>query len=140
MKLAGKVAVVTGAARGIGLACATCMAEAGAAVVISDVRRDALETAKDRLVGRSLTVTAFPGDVTALRDNAALVAHAIETFGSVDIFHANAGFAPFEDLLDASPESISRALEVNLTGAMLGCAAVLPGMIARMPGPRIGAR
>ena len=83
---------------------------------------------------RGLTVIGSVADITTPAGNQQLVAHALEKFGRIDVFHANAGVAPFEDLLQATAESIARTIDVNLKGAIHGCAAVLPTMVAQHSG------
>jgi NAD(P)-dependent dehydrogenase (short-subunit alcohol dehydrogenase family) len=134
MNLMGKVAVVTGAAGGIGRAVAIEMSNQGAAVVLSDVRAEPLERIVRELLVRGLRVNGLAADITTREGNQQLVANALEKFGRVDVFHANAGVAPFEDLLQATPESIARTIDVNLEGAIHGCAAVLPTMVAQRSG------
>jgi NAD(P)-dependent dehydrogenase (short-subunit alcohol dehydrogenase family) len=134
MNLNGKVAVVTGAAGGIGFAVATEMATQGAAVMLSDIRAEPLERAVRELKDRGLKVAACLSEITTLGGNQRLVADALATFGRIDVFHANAGVAPFEDLLQTSEESIARTIDVNLKGAIHGCAAALPTMVAQHSG------
>jgi NAD(P)-dependent dehydrogenase (short-subunit alcohol dehydrogenase family) len=134
MKLADKVAIVTGAGRGIGLAVATSMAEAGASVVLADLDDEALQASGTRLRDRGFQVAWLAGDVANQAHNHALAQFACEAFGKIDILHANAGIAPFEDLLETTPARMARTLEINLMGAMLGCAAVIPRMIERRRG------
>jgi NAD(P)-dependent dehydrogenase (short-subunit alcohol dehydrogenase family) len=134
MNLMGKVAVVTGAAGGIGRAVAIEMARQGAAVVLSDVRAEPLERTVRELLERGLEVNGSVADITTPAGNQQLVSRALEDFGRIDVFHANAGIAPFEDLLQATAESIARTIDVNLKGAIHGCAAVLPTMVAQHSG------
>lgn len=134
MNLNGKVGVVTGAAGGIGFAVATEMATQGASVLLSDVRAEPLARAVDGLNARGLVVKGCVADVTTREGNQRLVADALSAFGRIDVFHANAGVAPFEDLLQTSTESISRTIDINLKGAIHGCAAVLPTMVAQHSG------
>ena len=134
MKLKGKVAIVTGAAGGIGRAVAIEMASQGAAVVLCDVRAAPLESTIRELLERGLNVIGAAADITTPVGNQQLVAHTLENFGRIDVFHANAGIAPFEDLLQATAQSIERTIDVNLTGAIHGCAAVLPTMVAQRSG------
>lgn len=134
MNLSGKVAVVTGAAGGIGRAVAIEMASQGAAVVLSDVRAAPLESTVQELLERGLRVIGSVADITTPAGNQRLVASALDHFNRIDVFHANAGVAPFEDLLQATAESIARTIDVNLKGAIHGCAAVLPAMVAQHSG------
>jgi NAD(P)-dependent dehydrogenase (short-subunit alcohol dehydrogenase family) len=132
--LDGKVAIVTGAAGGIGRAVAFEFASQGATVVLSDIRKQPLEHTVSDLRGHGLDVKALVADVTTASGNRELVAGTLESCGRIDVFHANAGVAPFEDLLQTTPESIRRTIDVNLAGAIHGCAAVLPAMVAQRHG------
>jgi NAD(P)-dependent dehydrogenase (short-subunit alcohol dehydrogenase family) len=134
MGLRGKIVVVTGAAGGIGRAVAIEMASQGAAVVLSDVRAEPLERTVRELLERGLEVHGSVADITTPAGNQQLIANALERFDRIDVFHANAGIAPFEDLLQATAESIERTIDVNLKGAIHGCAAVLPTMVAQHSG------
>jgi NAD(P)-dependent dehydrogenase (short-subunit alcohol dehydrogenase family) len=134
MNLMGKVAVVTGAAGGIGRAVAIEMANQGAAVVLSDIRAESLERTVQELLERGLEVKGSVADITTPAGNQQLIASALERFNRIDVFHANAGIAPFEDLLQVRAESIARTIDVNLKGAIHGCAAVLPTMVAQHSG------
>lgn len=134
MKLSEKVAIVTGAAQGIGLATATAMAEAGARVVLVDRNATAVAAAADNLAVRGLTARPCVIDITSPSANRQMVEKALEVFGSVDIFHANAGVAPFHDLLTSSELDVANTVDVNLVGAIHGCAAVLPVMTSQKQG------
>jgi len=117
--LSGKTALVTGAAQGFGFACARRLAEAGAAVVLADLRADRLEPAGARLAAAGRSVATALGDVSVEEDVAALVATAVERFGRLDVLVNNAGvFSNF--LLEAlSPQEFNRILGVNVGGAFL---------------------
>lgn len=111
--LEGRVAVVTGAAHGIGAACARVYAEAGAVVVVSDV--DA--------AGGAATAAAIPGarfvacDVSRAADCAALVRQAVAAHGRIDILHANAGIELCRSIWDTTDEEWDRILAINLSGS-----------------------
>jgi NAD(P)-dependent dehydrogenase (short-subunit alcohol dehydrogenase family) len=134
MSLQGRTAIVTGAARGIGLAIATEAARAGARVVMADLHRDVLDASVDDLLARQFQVSACVADIATPEGNRALVEQTLALHGRVDYFHANAGIATFVDLLQASQSQIEQTIAVNLTGAIHGCAAVLPTMVAQRSG------
>jgi NAD(P)-dependent dehydrogenase (short-subunit alcohol dehydrogenase family) len=134
MGLAGKVAIVTGAAGGIGRAVSREMAVQGAQVVLCDMNAEPLAAVAREFSAAGLSVSAFACDITTVEGNQALVESTLREFGRIDIFHANAGVAPFEDLLQTSPASIAHTIDVNLKGAIHGCAAVLPVMVSQRSG------
>lgn len=132
--LAGKVAVVTGAAGGIGRAVSREMAAQGARVLLCDVAAGPLADAVAEFAASGLDVAGCVTDVRTRAGNQRLVEEALRRFGRIDVFHANAGIAPFEDLLQASEDSIATTIDVNLEGPIHGCAAVLPVMCAQRSG------
>ena len=93
-KLQGKVALVTGSGRGLGLAIAQAMADEGARLVICDINTDALEAARQDLSGRGAEVLALRCDVSDSAAVDAMFAQAGEHFGTVDILVNNAGLVP----------------------------------------------
>ncbi|HEY1328012.1 MAG TPA: SDR family NAD(P)-dependent oxidoreductase [Casimicrobiaceae bacterium] len=129
-RLAGRVAIVTGGAAGIGAAIARAFAAEGARVVIADRDEDnASETAA------SLPdATAIGTDVTHEDDVRALVAATLGRFGSVDILVNNAGIMRKGYVKDMPLELWQQVLDVNLTGTFLCSKAVLPAMIERRRG------
>jgi 7-alpha-hydroxysteroid dehydrogenase len=128
-RLDGRVAIVTGAGRGIGAACAVALAEAGADVVLS-ARTEAqlLETAAlvEDLGRRALVVTA---DVTEHDDIARIAATATDTFGRVDVLVNNAGTAAVTPLLDTRPEDLDDLFRLNVQSAFALSKAVVPTML-----------
>ena len=134
MMLSGKVAVVTGAAGGIGRAVSREMATQGACVVLCDVVAEPLAAIVEELRSSGLQAAPCIADIATRAGNDSLVAEAIRKYGRIDVFHANAGVAPFEDLLQASDASIARTVDINLKGAIHGCAAALPVMTAQRSG------
>lgn len=134
MILEGKVAIVTGAAGGIGLAVATAMAQAGARVALVDHHERSLQHAVMALRARGFDVVGQVADVATQQSNREVAESAVSAFGRIDIFHANAGIAPFADLLQSSPAEIERTVAVNLVGAIHGCSAVLPVMVRQGSG------
>jgi len=112
--LRGRTAVVTGAARGIGHAIASQLAQAGAAVVINDLDASALKQAADEL-GRSGKVTSLAGDMTAPDFPAQLVNAAIEEHGGIDIIVNNAGYTWDNVIQKTTDEQFQAMLEIHLT-------------------------
>jgi 3(or 17)beta-hydroxysteroid dehydrogenase len=126
--LDGKVALVSGAARGIGAETARKMAAAGAAVVIGDVLADrGRETAQEiaDAGGKALALTL---DVTTEASWTAAVSAATKEFGKLDILVNNAGIFLGKDLMDASLEDWSRLVAINMTGVWLGTKACAPAL------------
>lgn len=117
-ELQGKVAIITGASRGIGLGIAQRFVDEGAKVVITARKPEPLAEAVEALGGPSVAV-AVPGraDDGAHQDEA--IATAIETFGSLDVLVNNTGINPaFGNLLDLDPEVSRKIFEVNVIGAL----------------------
>jgi len=115
--ISGKVAIITGASRGIGLAIAQRYAEAGAKVVISSRKQDALDEVAAQMKDSGYEVlpqAAHNGDKAALQN---LVQKTVETYGTVDILVNNAATNPhFGSLLDAEDSMWQKTIEVNLLG------------------------
>jgi NAD(P)-dependent dehydrogenase (short-subunit alcohol dehydrogenase family) len=132
MKLAGKVALITGAGSGMGRAASLIFAREGAAVAAVDVNEAAAnETARQFAAegGDSLGIRA---DVSNDKDAEAMVAAAIARFGRLDVLYNNAGIegeAAF--LAQFSNEAFDRVIAVNLRGVFLGMKAALPHMVQR---------
>jgi 2-deoxy-D-gluconate 3-dehydrogenase len=135
--LSGKVAVVTGAAQGFGFACARRLAEAGAAVVLADVREDRLDAAGAGLTGTGRNVVTAVTDVSQERDVAELVAAAVAAFGRLDVLVNNAGVFSNFLLESLEPEEFQRILRVNVGGAFLCTRAAAARMRAQGDGGSI---
>ncbi|MDX8497817.1 SDR family oxidoreductase [Mesorhizobium sp. VK4C] len=133
MRQAGKVAVVTGAARGIGRACAERFLAEGAKVMLGDIDAEELKKCAAE-IGSPETVLAVVTDVSRKDQVDALVAAAVVKFGRVDIMVNNAGIAPVQDFLDISEADYDRVLAVNLKGAFMGTQAAARQMIAQGEG------
>lgn len=131
LTLRGKVAVVTGAAGGIGRAVAQRVVESGGAVVAVDVEHDSLASAVDELKRRyGARVVGLPADVATSAGNTAAVEAAVEEFGELNIFHANAAIAPVGSLSDTTEEDWDRVHRTNLRGVYLGIKSAVPAMVA----------
>lgn len=129
--LDGRVAVVTGAARGIGAAIAVAFAEQGCWLCLVD--RDAgggLETVADRCRSVDVSVTTIRADVSVEADVEAMIAHALAEFGRVDILVNNAAILTNRRVIDMSAELFDETIAVDLRSVFLGCRAVLPSMTA----------
>lgn len=131
--LAGKAAVVTGAAGGIGRGVARELAREGASVLVSDLGSAARggEETVALIEDEGGTAAFTPCDVTSERDCAALVAGALERFGRLDCAVNNAGIAVHKPLADVTEEEYDRVLAVNLKGVFLGMRAQIPAMVER---------
>ena len=136
--LTDKIAIVTGASSGIGRAAAKLFAEHGASVVASGRRRGELEKLVAEIESDGGTATALAGDV---RDEAyaeALVAHAVETYGGLDIAFNNAGATgEMGDTPSISLQGWNETIDTNLTSAFLGAKHQIPAMLRRGGGSLI---
>jgi 3alpha(or 20beta)-hydroxysteroid dehydrogenase len=131
-RLDGKVALITGAARGIGAATAERFAAEGANVVLSDKRDDVGTEEAERIdkagpgQARYLTL-----DVTAEDAWAAVVSQTLDWFGGIDVLVNNAGIIRVTPLIDCDLDTFRKVLDTNLVGAFLGIKAVLDPMRSR---------
>jgi NAD(P)-dependent dehydrogenase (short-subunit alcohol dehydrogenase family) len=126
-----RVAVVTGAASGIGAAASRRLASEGATVVVVDTNAEAGTALATELAG--LFVQA---DVTSEADNQRVYATTVAQYGQVDVAFHNAGISPPDDdsILTTGLDAWRRVQEVNLTSVYLGCRAALPHMLERKRG------
>ena len=134
MTLAGQVALVTGAGRGIGRAVAIVLARAGASVALAARSADELEGVAREIHnggGRALVV---PTDVRQEAAVEALARGTLAEWGRVDVLVNAAGLATFAPVTDSKLDDWDQILAVNLRGAVLCCRAVLPAMIAQRRG------
>jgi NAD(P)-dependent dehydrogenase (short-subunit alcohol dehydrogenase family) len=125
----GKVALITGAARGIGAATAAQLVARGAKVALVDLDAEPLHELVARLGEDS--ATAIAGDVTELADMEAAVAHAVERFGGVDVVVANAGIASYGSVGVVDPAIFRRVIDINITGVFHTVRAALPELERR---------
>jgi NAD(P)-dependent dehydrogenase (short-subunit alcohol dehydrogenase family) len=130
MKLQGKVAIITGAARGIGRACAERFLSEGAMVVIADIMADELELTA-QAIGTKDTLLAVPADVSKRVQIDALIAATVKAFGRLDIMVNNAGIAKNQPFLEITEADYDSVLDVNLKGAFFGVQAAGKQMIAQ---------
>jgi NAD(P)-dependent dehydrogenase (short-subunit alcohol dehydrogenase family) len=136
MKHQGKVAVITGGAQGLGLACAERFVADGAKVLLVDIQADKVREAAERLGAAAAWRAADLADCT--RESAdAIMAEARERFGAVDILINNAGMIHTADFVDFSPEQFDRTLSVNLRAPFLLGQAAARAMTAQGRGGAI---
>ena len=135
LNLQGRVALVTGAATGIGRATALALAQAGAAVAINHLARPleaaTLQTEIEAVGGRALVLEA---DTTQAATISAMLARIQQAFGSVDVLVNNAGIIQEKPFLETTEEDWDRMLAVDLKSVFLVCRAVLPLMVAQKRG------
>ncbi|MCS4255732.1 NAD(P)-dependent dehydrogenase (short-subunit alcohol dehydrogenase family) [Rhodococcus erythropolis] len=124
--LRGRVAVVTGAASGIGLALATRFADEGMKVVLADVEPDALERASNELARGGADVIAVPTDVRDIDAVQALADRAIDAFGAVHLVCNNAGVETGGSFLEIPYRAWQWVMDVNFYGVLNGCRVFLP--------------
>ena len=122
-KLKNKVAVITGANSGIGLATAKLFLSEGAKVVISGRRPEALEILKSELTGEFITVVA---DVSKDEDNINLIKTTVDTYGKIDVLFLNAGIAPPTPTDAVTADHYYEIFDINVKGPMLAVKEALP--------------
>ena len=133
MRLASEVAIITGAARGIGRSVALALVKEGAAVVLSDVMDAVHETAAEirQAGGQAVSVT---GNVTKFEDCEAMVAEAIKSFGKLDILVNNAGITKDNLLLRMTEDDWDAVININLKGTFLCTKAAIKPMMKQRSG------
>jgi NAD(P)-dependent dehydrogenase (short-subunit alcohol dehydrogenase family) len=132
VRLAGQVALVTGAGRGIGRAIALALSDAGAAVAVCARTKDEITGVAGDIADRGGRALAMRCDVTHRQGVEGMVADIEEAIGPVDLLVNNAGqFGPTGPFAAIDPDDWWQALEVNLRGPLYCARAVLPGMLAR---------
>ncbi len=132
--LRDKVALVTGAASGIGAAIAEAFARKGAIVYVADLNREGCEGVATRLTATGGRAHPLPLNVANGPEGAAAIRRLLEEQGRCDVLVNNAGIGHVGTILTTSPEDLSRLWDVNLAGMYHLCRAALPGMIERRRG------
>jgi NAD(P)-dependent dehydrogenase (short-subunit alcohol dehydrogenase family) len=134
-ELAGKVAIVTGASRGIGAAAAAVLAAAGAAVTIAARDGAAASRVADAIVGNGGKAIGVACDVSDFADVEAMLAETNRSCGTIDILVNNAAIVePIGFLADSDPAAWRRNIEINLIGAYHAVRATLPQMLVAKSG------
>jgi NAD(P)-dependent dehydrogenase (short-subunit alcohol dehydrogenase family) len=125
-------AIVTGGARGIGLACAEALADAGFDILVADLAETAADGLASDIAGRGAKFAYVRCDIADLASHTALVDAAMHAFGRIDCLVNNAGVGAVVrgDLLDLQPENFDRTLGINLRGTVFLSQAVAKAMLA----------
>jgi NAD(P)-dependent dehydrogenase (short-subunit alcohol dehydrogenase family) len=124
-----KVAIVTGAASGIGRACALAFAAEGARLAICDVNMEGLEETRQSIEGAGAECLAMHVDVREQEEVEAFIQAALDRFGTIDILVNNAGTGQFVPFAFVENEEYDRVMDINARGTFFFCRAVLPTMM-----------
>ena len=125
----GRIALVTGGAKGIGQAIATLAAQEGAKVVIMDYDETALQATVSRLQAEHYEVTGVVGDVSKATDCKRAVDTAIEKYGKLQLLFSNAGVPLIASIKDVEPADVDRVVDINLKGMIYICKYAIPELI-----------
>jgi NAD(P)-dependent dehydrogenase (short-subunit alcohol dehydrogenase family) len=130
-RLDGKVALITGAASGMGRIGAGLFASEGARVVLADVLDADTEAAAEEIRSTGAEAHAVHADVSSPSDCEAMIGAAVDRFGSLDVLYNNAGIFPADDgsITQTSEATWDRVIDINLKGVFLGCKYGVPAML-----------
>ncbi|MBI4590299.1 MAG: SDR family oxidoreductase [Candidatus Rokubacteria bacterium] len=134
LRLDGRVAIVTGASRGIGRAIALALAEGGGAVALAGRSKPDLEETGHQVERLGRQALVVPTDVRVLGEVEQLIEHTRAAFGRLDILVNNSGVAHVAPLAEMPPREWDRMIDTNLTGVFNGCRAAAPHFIAARSG------
>ncbi len=137
MLLEGRVAVITGAASGIGLATARLFAREGARLSLGDVDEEAGRRAAEEIKADGGQAEFVPTDVTSADDVRGLIDGAVERYGKLDIIFNNAGISMTKPIPDTSEEDFDRIVAINFKGVFLGCKYAIPHLLENPDGGAI---
>ena len=133
-----KVAVITGGAQDLGKGISGHLASDGFRLVISDMDEDTLNETLEEFKNNDIEASSYAGDVTKYEGQEALVKHAVDTFGQVDVFINNAGIeGEVGPIIDVEPDSIGQGLEVNIKSVIYGIQAAAKQMKEQGNGGKI---
>jgi len=132
--LKGKVAIITGARRGMGKADALAFAKNGAKVVVSDISQEECELVVDEIKKNGGEGLAVKCDVTNEKEIKEMVKKTVDKFGKVDILVNNAGICEFKPFLELTEEEWDKTLDINLKGYFLCAQAVAKEMVKQKSG------
>ncbi|RKQ15147.1 glucose 1-dehydrogenase [Ureibacillus endophyticus] len=135
MLLQDKVAIITGAAQGIGKATALLFAQHGAKVVVTDIQLEKAKETVSEINANNGEAIAFKVDITSAEDVEQVFEQTLATYGKVDIVVNNAGFMDnFSPVGDVQDENWSRVIDINLTGTMRMCRAAVQAFLPQQHG------
>jgi meso-butanediol dehydrogenase / (S,S)-butanediol dehydrogenase / diacetyl reductase len=136
-RLDGRVCLITGAARGIGLGIADRLAAEGAAVCLADVNQDGVTSAAERLNAAGRRAIGVPCDVTDRTAVREAITTTVREFGQLDVMFNNAGISQTKRFLDIEEAEIERILRVNVVGVLIGIQEAAKQMIDQGGGGKI---
>jgi NAD(P)-dependent dehydrogenase (short-subunit alcohol dehydrogenase family) len=128
-RLAGKSAVITGAAKGIGRATADVFAEEGARIIGTDIDADGLDRLRADLEVRGAECATVVGDVSKPDDARRMIAAAVEHYGRIDILVANAGVIPLGSIDESTAEDWDKVMSIDGRGMFLTCKYAIEAML-----------
>ncbi len=138
LSLTGKVAVITGGTRGLGVAIARAYAKEGAAVVVASRTQSSVDRAVDGLRADGARAAGIVCDVGDVGQVHALAQHAVDRFGRLDIWVNNAGLsAPYGPTLEVPPEQFLRVIQTNILGTYYGSLVAMQHFVAQGSGKLI---
>ena len=129
-----KVAIITGAAGGIGEATAKALADKGMRVVIADLRANAAEAVAKKLQSKGADVLPLEVDISGEASVGEMAAKTLDQWGRIDVLVNNAGTESSKPFLEIGLEEFERVMRINTTGAWLCCQAVIPTMLKQKGG------
>src|SRR5215510_6530939 len=128
-RLAGKSAVITGAAKGIGRATADVFAHEGARIVATDIDAGGLDRLRAELEARGAECVTVVGDVSKPDDARRMIAAAVDHYGRIDILVANAGVIPLGSITESGPEDWDHVMSIDGRGMFLTCKYAIESML-----------
>ena len=131
MRLANKVALITGGASGIGKISCLVFAREGAKVIVVDLKKETAQTVVDEIKKAGGDAKAFAADVSKAKDAEAMVKFAEDSYGKLNVAFNNAGiFLPDDDSVTNTSEEVwTRTIDINLKGVFLGCKYEVPALL-----------